>query len=253
MTREELIQIDELKRTNPDFKHLFEKTEQEYQFALSHIFHQIRDNLTMLICPFQLIERFHPEVRSFKYWSVCKSNMLYISSFLERFSDYNNCCHIHARTFNLEHMLKEFISSAQDAYHSSSISISLDIYDSCRNIDGDADKLCQVLKQLLQNSLEAISDNEGEVKFTLSQSGSFCKITVSDNGRGFSKEMKEKIFTPFSSDKKHHAGLGLCTADRIILAHKGYIQLVHTDFTGTCIEVCLPAASENKHLVQQTN
>lgn len=253
MTREELIQIDELKRTNPDFKHLFEKTEQEYQFTLSHIFHHIRNDLTMLICPFQLIEHLHPEVRSFKYWNECKSSISYTSDFLEQLSDYNNCWNIHAKAFNLEHMLKEFISSAQDEYNSSPVSISLDIYDSCQNIDGDADKLYQVLEQLLQNSREAVSDNEGEIKFTLSQSGSFCKIAVSDNGRGFSKEMREKMFTPFSSDKKHHAGLGLCTANRIVLAHKGYIRLAHTDFTGTCIEVCLPAASENKHLVQQAN
>ena len=52
--------------------------------------------------------------------------------------------------------------------------------------------------------------------------------------------MKEKIFDPFFSTKKHGSGLGLSIAYEVITMHKGKIEFIQTDVNGTICKITLP-------------
>ncbi len=255
LTREELDKIEQLKNTNPDFQYLFEKIEQEHQYILSQISHSIRNDLTLLMSSFQFTESSHPEVRSFKYWNGCMNDVIYIRDFLEQLSDYYKGSNITYYPFNLETMLNDLVHSVQYERYYLPASVILRIEDSCPEICGDAMKLYHALELILENSFEAISESDGKIILTLSLMEPFCRISISDNGSGFSEEMEKKLWTPFTSDKKHHVGLGLCIANRIILAHGGYIRLAHTSSCGTHLDVYLPLLHSGKYkqLIQQTN
>lgn len=239
LTRDELIRIEELKKTNPEFKYLFDRQNEEHRFTISRMSHHIRNLLTMLISPFQLIEYFHPEVHDFKYWKECTGSISCTNQFLERLSDYNHCGEIEPHPCKLEEMLQDFVCKMKKEH--STIDISLMLEKSCPSVKCDTIQLSHAMTQLFENSCEALSEEKGKIDLSLSHSDSFCTISITDNGTGFSNDMRQKLFMPFSTNKEQHSGLGLCIANRIVLAHKGYIRLAHTGMDGTCIKVFLPA------------
>ncbi len=88
----------------------------------------------------------------------------------------------------------------------------------------DAMRLEQVFRNLFENSLAACPD---PVRIELccsmiEQSGQpFLRVSVRDNGPGFSAEAKKRAFEPFHTTKSHGTGLGIAISKRIVEAHGG--------------------------------
>jgi signal transduction histidine kinase len=66
------------------------------------------------------------------------------------------------------------------------------------------------------------------------------KITVFDNGKGITDEMKELIFEPKFTTKTSGMGLGLAMIKSIIEAYDGTISFVSEKNKGTTFTVILP-------------
>ena len=65
-------------------------------------------------------------------------------------------------------------------------------------------------------------------------------ISVRDNGKGMSEEMKAKIFRPFFTGRKEGTGLGLAISYRIIKEiHKGDIEVNSEEGKGTEMVITL--------------
>lgn len=254
-TRDELNQIEKLKADNPKLHYLFHKIERENQYIISQMQHTIRNDLTLMMSSIQITETRHPEVNSFKYWKECMNSAVYIRDLLEEISDYYNSCRITCLSFNLDRLLTDLTCSAPCIDCGSHASVFLRIEDSCPEFNGDPGKLYHALELLIKNSYEAISEENGKILLTLSQANDYYKISVSDNGKGFPDEIKQEPWKPFSSSKKHHTGLGLCTANSIVLAHGGHMKLAYSGTCGTCLEIYLPLSRSGKHkkLIQQAN
>lgn len=87
-----------------------------------------------------------------------------------------------------------------------------------------------VIENLLKNAVQAIETKHGEITINL-KLGSRGKviITVSDNGKGMTKQIKRQIFDPGFTTKKRGWGLGLSLSKRIIEQyHNGKIYVKET-------------------------
>ena len=105
---------------------------------------------------------------------------------------------------------------------------------------GDADRLRQVLINLVTNALQA-SQEGSEIEIRVSRGDSEeVKLIVSDCGCGIPEEKLRDIFTPFFTTKKHGTGLGLPVARRIINEHGGQIKVESQVNRGTCFTIHLP-------------
>lgn len=246
-TREELNQIEQLKTDKPTFQYLFDKTNKENQYTLSHISHSIRNDLTVLMSSFQLMETCHPEVRTFKYWEEYTKSAVHIRDFLDEVSDYCNSSRLNCSFFNLDKLLDDIVCSVSHKPESCPASVCFQTEASCPDFYGDPAKLRHAFELIVKNSCEAVSEDNGKIDLSLSFTDNFLQISVSDNGKGFSEEIRKNLWTPFSSDKKHHSGLGLCTANNIILSHGGYMDLAYTGPDGTCMAVYLPLSQSGKY------
>lgn len=77
-------------------------------------------------------------------------------------------------------------------------------------VKGYAVQLEQVIVNLLQNALHAVSDVEKpNIKLEVFATSLVAGIRVTDNGSGFSKEHLDQIFDPFFTTKAIGKGLGL--------------------------------------------
>ncbi len=66
-------------------------------------------------------------------------------------------------------------------------------------------------------------------------------VTVQDNGKGISADLKDKIFSPFCTTKARGMGLGLPIVKRTVFDHNGRVD-IDSNPHGTSVSVLLPVA-----------
>jgi two-component system, NtrC family, nitrogen regulation sensor histidine kinase NtrY len=93
-------------------------------------------------------------------------------------------------------------------------------------IRADRDQLVQVLTNLIQNALDAVSGlAEPRVELELRPvAGARIAITVRDNGPGVPESLRSRLFQPYATSKAHGTGLGLAIAQRLVVEHGGEIE-----------------------------
>ncbi len=103
----------------------------------------------------------------------------------------------------------------------------------------DADRLKQVLLNLLNNALDAMPDG-GELKVIVEASDADMLIRLVDNGVGIPSEKVPLVFEPFFTSKGQGTGLGLAISYNIISDRGGEIQISSKLGEGTTVTVSLP-------------
>jgi K+-sensing histidine kinase KdpD len=107
---------------------------------------------------------------------------------------------------------------------------------------GDSDKLCQVVRALIENAIK-FSPADSDITVSLTQQNQQLILRVSDKGSGIARENMAKIFDGFYKGSDNHQegmGVGLLLAKHIIQYHKGSINVHSQVKKGTTVEVKLP-------------
>ena len=113
--------------------------------------------------------------------------------------------------------------------------------DSASRIVADADKLRQVMLNLLLNSVQSI-DHSGAIRIASSTDNGLVTIALSDTGCGMPAETLEQVFAPFYTTKEKGTGLGLAIAHKIIEAHGGRIDATSQPGLGSTFSISIPRA-----------
>lgn len=89
----------------------------------------------------------------------------------------------------------------------------------------DRIQIQQVLLNLIRNAIEAMAEQRDPTLLIYSEreAEGFVRITVADNGPGFSSIGPDQLFEPFRSTKESGMGMGLSISATIISAHGGRI------------------------------
>jgi len=110
-------------------------------------------------------------------------------------------------------------------------------------ITGDAERIAQVITNLLTNAIQYNKPN-GEVRVKLAPQGGLAILTVSDTGSGISREDLPHVFKRFyRGDKSRtggYTGLGLAISKAIVEAHGGAIEVSSEEDARTTFIVRLP-------------
>jgi signal transduction histidine kinase len=95
------------------------------------------------------------------------------------------------------------------------------------SIEADLELIEQVLINLIQNAMEAmqeISNPRLVINAGKNEAGQ-VQISISDNGKGISKDILEQIFLPFYSTKTNKSGIGLSLSQQIMMQHHGRLEV----------------------------
>lgn len=89
-------------------------------------------------------------------------------------------------------------------------------------------QMSQVLLNLVDNAVDAISNNDLKwICVTYRPGFEWCEITVQDSGLAPGKEVKEKMMVPFFTTKREQkgTGLGLSLSEKIVREHNGVLSI----------------------------
>lgn len=114
-------------------------------------------------------------------------------------------------------------------------------------IEADPEQIKQVLINLIQNGLEALT-KKGKVEVGWKRTDQFVVITVKDNGSGIKPEDFSRIFDPFFTTKGDGTGMGLSICQRIISEHGGQITVNSRPGRGTTFQLYLPERQSRQHI-----
>jgi nitrogen fixation/metabolism regulation signal transduction histidine kinase len=119
---------------------------------------------------------------------------------------------------------------------------------------GDATQLRQVIHNLLQNAQDAVADNvKAEVPARIDvvtevvryisadkTDKSAVRLSIIDNGSGFSSKILARAFEPYATSKPKGTGLGLAMVKKIIDEHGGRIDIQNrSDTNGAKVSLLL--------------
>jgi signal transduction histidine kinase len=110
---------------------------------------------------------------------------------------------------------------------------------------GDADRLAQVLRNLLSNAFRH-TPGDGRVEVRVSNSDQQIQVQVADTGSGITAEDLPHVFDRFyrgdrsRSRRGGGAGLGLAITRQLIAAHQGTVAVASQPGEGTTFTICLP-------------
>lgn len=137
----------------------------------------------------------------------------------------------------------------ESALHSPDVSFVVDVDPTDLALDGDPERLHQVLANLTDNAARFTPDG-GAVSLTARQSDQQVIFEVIDDGPGIAPEARARIFERFyrtdesRSSDEGGSGLGLAIARWIVELHGGQIRAEPGEPGGTRMVVELPAFDE---------
>ena len=101
-------------------------------------------------------------------------------------------------------------------------------------IEGDASQLRQVIHNLVQNALDAVTDRpDGQVQLRTEpargEDGQLraVRLRVADNGPGFPDKVLQRAFEPYVTTKAKGTGLGLAVVKKIADEHGARVRIVN--------------------------
>jgi len=111
----------------------------------------------------------------------------------------------------------------------------------------DDTKLQQVILNLVQNAIDAMSALPPEarrIRLRTSFDGrSTVSLSVQDSGPGIPAEDRGRIFDPFFTTKSDGMGLGLAISSTLVANYGGKLMLLKSDIDGSVFELALPVDS----------
>ena len=99
-----------------------------------------------------------------------------------------------------------------------------------------------VLENLIRNSLDSITNEQGKITITLDVDDDKIHLDITDNGCGIDPQNRRNVFRPGYTTKKRGWGVGLSLAKRIVQDyHGGKLQLKDSHpGKGTTMRIILP-------------
>ena len=164
----------------------------------------------------------------------------------------------------IQTVLKEVLKLSRSSIPSN-IEIIRDIQPDCTPVMADSTQIHQIAMNLITNAYHAVEEKNGRIDVTLKEialdtkrakknhlrPGRYVILSVTDNGAGIPKEMRNKIFEPYFTTKKQGkgTGLGLAVVFGIVKEHHGNIEVVSEVGKGAAFNIYLPMLEKSENTV----
>lgn len=151
-------------------------------------------------------------------------------------------------SFNLNDVLRAAARLVDNTIRKATRRFSLNYADHLPDVHGSAQRIEQVVVNLLVNACQALEDSDQRITVTTAcNETGLVTLTVEDEGRGIAPEHLPQLMDPFFTTKRESGGtgLGLWVSAGIVKEHGGSLTFAPGAVRGTIVTLTLPAAKEN--------
>ena len=169
-----------------------------------------------------------------EYLEIIVKESLRLERLTDDLSQYANPQNINMQRFNLMELIREVILPFKVEHKE----ILFDLQGEEVFIETDKDKMIQILNNILQNSVYALSETEEKrIIIKTRKINGKIKVEISDTGTGMDEETLKKAQDPFFTTKPKGTGLGLAIVSRLCEILKIDLEIKSKKGQGTT--VCL--------------
>ncbi len=165
-----------------------------------------------------------------------------LAALLERFLSFARPGDLTLAEVSLAHAVEQAVALVKPQADVRCIAMQVELQPGL-TIQGDPDKLTQILLNVLLNAVQ-FSPEGGQVMVFGRQRvlphGRFAALSILDQGPGIGEADRERIFDPFFSTRDGGTGLGLSIASRLTDEHGGYIEVKNRPGGGAEFLLFLP-------------
>ncbi len=242
--------VERLEQQNRDL--IISEKKSAWSDIARKIAHEVKNPLTPIQLSAERLKRkYNREIRSDpETFNKCIDTIIrqvaHIENLISEFSAFARMPEPDIQPTNVLQLAKDVVFMQQQAYPM--ITFLVDSAHPHIIWECDAQQIHQVLINLIQNSVNAIlesgSGERGCIRVGLRRSAEALHIVVEDNGPGFPRENRERLFEPYYTTRSKGTGLGMAIVLRIITEHDGYLELKDAaGHPGARVEVALPHIS----------
>lgn len=147
------------------------------------------------------------------------------------------------RPTSLHELVERVVALLRVESEQAGVRLEIDRVETASTVFVDALQIEQVLLNVLLNAIQA-SPPDSCVRVCEAQPDrQQAVIDIVDEGPGIPSEHVDHIFSPFFTTREKGTGLGLAIAHRIVVTHRGDIEVHRTPHRGTCIRIRLPLSA----------
>ncbi len=148
----------------------------------------------------------------------------------------------------VDDIVRQALAATAALFEVSGLGLDVDVADDLPEVDGDRDRLVQVVINLVSNAVKFTPS--GSVRVAIRADGDGVRVEVADSGRGIAPADLERIFEPFQQasdtvpDGPRGTGLGLPISRQIVEAHGGTMGVESVLGSGSTFWFRIPIRAE---------
>ncbi len=225
------------------------ESEQHKRDLISMVSHELRTPLSAVLgFTSLLLERDFPPDEQQRYLEIVDTQARRLATLAGDFLDVQL---LEGGGFELDLAPFDLVELAREQTrlffsHSESHELVLDMPDDALIVNGDRDRLAQVVGNLLSNAIK-YSPEGGEVRIFVGERDGRAVFSVTDSGLGIPPEDRDRVFDKFfrgaaKTTAVGGTGLGLAVAREIVTTHGGTIEVESTVGAGSTFTFELPVS-----------
>lgn len=232
-----LTKIEDIVNLNNSLKELEkEKTLRNSLFKLTH---EIKNPIAVCKGYLDMLD-INNKKSTEKYINIIKNEIERTLIIMDDFLDYTKI-KVNKNIMDIILLLEDTVDSMESLFKKNQVQIQKELIDDEIYINGDYNRLKQVVVNILKNSIEAKRDDiKSKISLTTKLEDKKIKISISDNGRGMDKEEIKNLGEAFYTTKVKGTGLGVLLSKEIISSHEGNINYYSIKEKGTTVIIELP-------------
>ena len=214
------------------------ETEKQFRDSLFKITHEIKNPIAVCKSYLDMFDINNKE--HIKYINILKEENEKILLLLQDFSSMNKI-KIQKEILDINMLLEDVVDQLSSLLKDKKIKFNYDISLDEIFIEGDYNRLNQVLINMIKNAVEALENIKNpQINLECKIDNTNFIIYIADNGCGIKENDLEKIKEPFYTTKKNGTGLGVSLSCEIIESHNGTLEYFSKEHKGTKVVITLP-------------
>jgi signal transduction histidine kinase len=219
---------------------------------VAEMVHELRTPLAALTAAAHLIQR--PELEDDQRDKLSRTVYSEVQRLNEMATDFLDLARLESGRMSfvrepvyLEGLIRECLEIIRPQAEAERITLATEIDRSLEPVQGDRNRLKQLLLNLLTNAIK-YNHQGGQVQVSLQSEGDEFLLSVKDTGKGIPSESISRVFDRFYRVPDQESGtigtgLGLAIAQRIAQTHNGIIEVESELGQGSTFTLRLPKSS----------